>query len=317
MVRKVQRRMRQRILVVDDDRALVDYLRRHLEAAGFQVEDVADASETWKALHRAVPDLVLLDIDMPSGDGLALLRGIASDRTTAAVPVIVVTARQRSHDRVRALRLGADDYITKPFDVEELAARVRTVLRRTRQLRDLSPLTGLPGNVGITRELAARIKRQGPLAVIHVDIDNFKSFNDTYGFLRGDGVISFCAQCLQEAAERAHAEGAFVGHVGGDDFVVLLDPSDVVGFCEYALQRWDEGIRSRYDPADAERGGVLIADRRGVMNDFPLASISMGVATNEQRQFTSEWEASAVAAEMKEHAKRHAGSTYKVDRRTE
>lgn len=309
--------MRQRILVVDDDRELVDYLRRHLEAAGFEVENVADASEAWKALQGGVPDLVLLDIDMPGSDGLTLLRGIASDRTTAAVPVIVVTARQPSHDRVRALRLGADDYVSKPFDVDELAARVRTVLRRSRQLRDLSPLTGLPGNVGITRELAARIKRQVPLAVIHVDIDNFKSFNDTYGFLRGDGVISFCAQCLQEAAVRSHAEGAFVGHVGGDDFVVLLDPSDVVAFCELALARWDEGIADRYDPTDAVRGGVAVADRRGVMSEFPLASLSMGIASNEHRQFTSEWEASAVAAEMKEHAKRHEGSTYKIDRRTE
>ena len=308
--------MRQRILVVDDDTELVDYMRRHLEAAGFEVEDVADASEAWKALHRGLPDIVLLDVDMPEGDGIALLKGIVSDRTTAVVPVIVVTARQRSRDRVRALRLGADDYVAKPFDVEELAARVRTVLRRARQMRDLSPLTGLPGNVGITRELAVRIKGRRPLAVVHVDIDNFKSFNDTYGFLRGDGVISFCAQCLQEAAVRCAEGNVFVGHIGGDDFVVMLDPADVASFCEQALARWDDGVASRYDPADAARGGVVVNDRRGAMTEYPLASLSMGVATNERRRFASEWEASAIAAEMKEHAKRCEGSSYQVDRRS-
>lgn len=302
--------------MVDDDRDLVDYVRRHLRAAGFEVESVADAPETWKVMRRSVPDLVLLDIDLPGGGGHALLRGLASDRTTAAVPVIVVTAARRSQDRVRALRLGADDYVTKPFDVDELAARVRTVLRRARQLRDLSPLTGLPGNAGITRELGARIKRRDPLAVVHIDIDNFKSFNDTYGFLRGDGLITFCGQCLLEAASLCVNEDPFIGHIGGDDFVALVHPADAVEFCEDALRRWDQGIPARYDPVDAERGFVVVADRRGALQEFPHATLSMGVATNERRRFGSEWEASAVAAEMKEHAKRHEGSNFKMDMRT-
>ncbi len=308
--------MKQRILMVDDDREVVDYVRRHLEAAGFEVESVDGAADTWKAMQRGVPDLVLLDIDVPEGDGLALLRGIASDRVTTAVPVIVVTAGRLSRDRVRALRMGADDYITKPFDVDELAARVRTVLRRARQLRDLSPLTGLPGNAGITRQLAARIATHKPLAVVHVDIDNFKSFNDAYGFLRGDGVISFCATCLQGAAAVAATGETFVGHIGGDDFVVLLPPDDVAAFCDHAIAEWDDQIGSRYDPADAARGAVEVKDRRGEIREVPLATLSMGVATNEHRRFSSEWEASALAAEMKEYAKRQSGSNYQIDRRT-
>lgn len=307
--------MRQRILVVDDDTELVAYVRHHLETAGFEVEDVVAAADAWKAIQRSLPDLVLLDIDVPEGDGLTLLRGIASDRVTAAVPVIVVTAGRRSRDRVRALRLGADDYVSKPFDVEELAARVRTVLRRARQLRDLSPLTGLPGNAGITRELAARIGAGRPLAVIHVDIDHFKSYNDTYGFLRGDGVINLCAFCLQRAATRTTAGETFIGHIGGDDFVVLLAPDEVGGFCEAVIALWDDLITERYDPVDAARGTVLVVDRDGTSRQVPLATLSMGVATSAHRRFSSEWEASAVAAEMKEHAKRHPGSNYQVDRR--
>jgi diguanylate cyclase (GGDEF)-like protein len=308
--------MRQRILVVDDDTELVAYVRHHLEAAGFEVEDVTGAADTWKALHRSLPDLVLLDVDVPEGNGFTLLRGIASDRVTTAVPVIVITAARRSRDRVRALRLGADDYVTKPFDVEELAARVRTVLRRARQLRDLSPLTGLPGNAGITRELAARVAAGTPLAVIHVDIDNFKSYNDTYGFLRGDGVITLCAECLQRAAEVATTGATFIGHIGGDDFVVLLSPDEMAPFCDAAIARWDEVIPSRYDPADAARGSVVVVDRRGETTEAPLATLSMGVASNVHRSFASEWEASAIAAEMKEHAKRRTGSNYRIDRRT-
>ncbi len=191
---------------------------------------------------------------------------------------------------------------------------MRTVLRRARQLRDLSPLTGLPGNAGITRELAARIAARRPLAVIHVDIDNFKSYNDTYGFLRGDGVITLCALCLQRAAA-VTAGPAFIGHIGGDDFVVLLDPDDVARFCEHAIAEWDETIPDHYDTTDADRGFVVVADRQGATREAPLATLSMGVATNAVRRFSSEWEASAIAAEMKEFAKRQLGSNYQIDRR--
>lgn len=309
--------MRQRILVVDDDPDLVTYLRSHLEQVGFGVTDVPDAASAFREVAGDLPDLILLDVAMPDGGGFALLQRLLMDRRTTTVPLIVLTAEGRLEDRVRALRLGADDYVVKPFEPAELAARIRTVLRRARQLRDLSPLTGLPGNVGITRELEARLASGEPLAVVHADIRHFKAFNDVYGFLRGDGVIAFCASCLRQAADEIADKNTFVGHVGGDDFVVITAAAAVEALCRRTIELWDGGIAGFYDPADAERGWVAIEDRQGQLQRYPPATLSLGVATTEHRSLSSAWEASAIAAEMKEHAKRVEGSSYQMDRRHE
>ena len=306
--------MRQRILVIDDDTDLTRHLGERLGAAGFTVDVVPDENAALAELGERSHDLVLLDVMMPAGDGFDLLRRIIGDRRDAPVPVIVLTAGGRVGEAIRALRMGADDYVVKPFDSEELEARIRTVLRRTWQMRDLSPLTGLPGNRAIAAELGRRMAADEPLAVAHVDIDDFKAINDAYGFLRGDGVITFCARCLRQAA--TESADAFVGHVGGDDFVVALGPDLVEPFFAMVFETWEEGIGGLYDAADLARGGITVTDRRGEERLHPVASLSVGVATNARRRLGSQWEASAVAAEMKEHAKKHPGSNLRIDRRT-
>ena len=182
-------------------------------------------------------------------------------------------------------------------------------------MRDLSPLTGLPGNFRIAEELERRVTGGGSVAVVHADLDNFKAFNDHYGFMRGDNVIKFTANTLVEAAVEVGDPSCFVGHVGGDDFIMVMNPSVAEQFCKEVLERFDDGILDFYDPHDALRGFVEVIDRRGERHAFPVVSISMGVATNMRRTFSSEWEASAVASEMKEHAKTEAGSSYRIDRR--
>ncbi len=208
--------------MIDDDVDLTRHLGHRLGAGGFMVDVVPDEAAALAQLGERSYDLVLLDVMLPGGDGFELLRRIVGDRRDIPVPVIVLTAEGQLTDVIRALRLGADDYVVKPFDTDEVEARIRTVLRRTGQMRDLSPLTGLPGNRAIAAELERRIIADEPLAVAHVDIDEFKAINDAYGFLRGDGVITFCARCLRLTA--AETPDAFVGHVGGDDFVVALPP---------------------------------------------------------------------------------------------
>ncbi|MBA2338731.1 MAG: response regulator, partial [Acidimicrobiia bacterium] len=302
--------MRQRILVIDDDVALTGHLARRLGESGFAVDVVAEEAAALTELGERAYDLILLDVMLPDGDGFDLLRRIVGDRGATPVPVIVLTAAGRPGDLVRALRFGADDYVVKPFDTDELEARVRTVLRRTGQMRDLSPLTGLPGNRAISAELERRIATGVPAAVAHVDIDDFKAINDAYGFLRGDAVITFCARCLRMAAAR-HGD-VFVGHVGGDDFVVAASPDDVEPFFAAVITAWEEGIGALYDAADERRGGITIVDRRGEERLHPIASLSIGVASNAKRRLASQWEASAIAAEMKEHAKRQPGSNLQV-----
>jgi DNA-binding response OmpR family regulator len=307
--------MSERILVIDDDADVVQFVRMSLAREGYEVVTAQEGAAGLRLAVATPPDLVLLDILMPDIDGLELLSRLRVNPATTNVPVVLLTARADAHDRVRGLELGADDYITKPFDIEELVARVGAVLRRSKAMRDLSPLTGLPGNFRIAEELERRVASGRPMAVVHADLDNFKAFNDHYGFMRGDNVIKFTANVLVGAAVETDDASCFVGHVGGDDFIAVMHPDSAEQFCKTSIDRFDDGILDFYDPQDALRGFVEVIDRRGERHAFPIVSISMGVATNLRRTFSSEWEASAVASEMKEHAKHEAGSCFKVDRR--
>lgn len=307
--------MQERVLVVDDDPDILQFVKVNLELEGYEAETAEHGRGALDTAKGSPPDLVLLDVMMPEMDGLTVLRRLRSAPVTANVPVILLTAKALAEDRVHGLDLGADDYITKPFDVEELMARVRSVLRRAQQMRDVSPLTGLPGNFRIARELESRVEAGEPLAVVHADLDHFKAFNDHYGFMRGDGVIKFCAESLLDGGAECGDPNVFVGHVGGDDFVVITTPEHVEEFCKAAIRIFDDGILDFYDTADALQGYIEVTDRRGERHAFPISSVSMGVAMNTRRRITSEWEASAVASEMKEYAKREPGSVYEIDRR--
>ncbi|HEX5722763.1 MAG TPA: response regulator [Acidimicrobiia bacterium] len=308
--------MSERILVVDDDPDILSVVKINLELEGYEVDTAEDGREAVDKAMIEAPELILLDIMMPRMDGLTALRRIRSHGTTGNTSVILLTARGLPEDRVKGLELGADDYITKPFDISELVARVKAVLRRTQAARDLSPLTGLPGNFRIGAEIEQRIESGASFALIHCDLDNFKAFNDHYGFMRGDEVIRFCARCMVEATEAIGEPDAFVGHIGGDDFVALVSAEKAEEYCKRVIETFDDGILDNYDTADALRGYIEVIDRRGERYAFPMVSISMGVASNVLRPINSQWEASAVAVEMKEFAKKRTGSSFEIDRRT-
>jgi DNA-binding response OmpR family regulator len=308
--------MSERILVIDDDPDMVAFVRKSLELEGYRVDSAGDGEAGIEIALADPPDIVLLDVMMPGTDGFEVVRRLQSRPATASTPIILMTGKVNVRDLVEGLEAGADDYVTKPFDIQELVARVRTVLRRSKAMRDLSPLTGLPGNFRIGEELERRVASSSPVAVIHTDLDNFKAFNDHYGFMRGDNVIKFTANTLIEAAMEVDDASAFVGHVGGDDFIAVMNPEVAETYCKVVIDRFDDGILDFYDPQDALRGYVEVIDRRGERHAFPIVSISLGVATNMRRSFSTEWEASAVASEMKEHAKGEAGSSFRVDRRT-
>jgi len=308
--------MSERVLVADDDPDILTVVKINLELDGFEVDTAVDGEDAIQKATSTPPNVIVLDIMMPRMDGLTALHRLRSQAATANIPIILLTARGLPEDRVRGLELGADDYITKPFDITELAARVRAVLRRTQAARDLSPLTGLPGNFKITAEVEDCIRDGRAFALVHGDLDNFKAFNDHYGFMRGDEVIRFCASSFIEAAESLGMEGTFVGHIGGDDFVAIITPEMAESFAQEVIERCDDGILDLYDTADALRGYVEVIDRRGERYAFPVVSLSLGVASTEVREIGTQWEASAIAVEMKEFAKKQQGSTYRIDRRT-
>ncbi|MDX1469563.1 MAG: response regulator [Acidimicrobiia bacterium] len=308
--------MTERVLVADDDPDILTVVKINFELDGFEVDTAVDGEDALQKAGANPPHVIVLDIMMPRMDGLTALHRLRSQASTANIPIILLTARGLPEDRVRGLELGADDYITKPFDITELAARIRAVLRRTQAARDLSPLTGLPGNFKITAEIENAIKEGRPFALVHGDLDNFKAFNDHYGFMRGDEVIRFCATSFTEAANTLGITDAFVGHIGGDDFVALVPPDIAEAFCKEVITRFDDGILDLYDTADALRGYIEVIDRRGERYAFPVVSLSLGVASTDVRDIATQWEASAIAVEMKEFAKKQPGSTYRIDRRT-
>jgi PleD family two-component response regulator len=304
-----------RVLVVDDDPDIVRFVEMNLRFEGFDVAVAADAEAARREIAKHRPDLVLLDVMMPVTDGVELTRQLRADPMTASLPVIMLTAKGLSADRVAGLTAGADDYIIKPFDTLELVARVRSTLRRNREMREVSPLTGLPGNTRILREIADRVRRDAAFALCYVDINRFKSVNDAYGFVRGDEFITLLAHVLYAATSTAGEPTPFLGHVGGDDFLVLCAPDQVEPITGRVVQGFEAGVPALYDAAHAADGYLELADRRGQPHRYELVTLSIGVASSRHRRFTDPREVVAVATEMKQVAKAQGGSHVAVDRR--
>ena len=303
------------ILVVEADADVRRFIEENLRLEGYRVVTAADGAMALATVAVDTPDLVLLDARMPDFDGIELTRRFRADSRTATMPIIMLNASSMAADRVLGLSAGADDYIDRPFDAFELTARVRSTLRRNTEARAVSPLTGLPGNVRIEDELAARVASHQPFAIAYFDLDNFKAFNDAYGFLRGDEVILLLATAMRRAAAGAEPP-AFLGHVGGDDFVLVCTPEQVEEMCQVAVDYFDQHVPALHDPQDVARGGLEIRDRQGTLRQFPLVSVSVGIATTERREFHDHREAVAVATEMKGVAKSEPGSAIAIDRRS-
>jgi CheY-like chemotaxis protein len=305
------------VLVVDDDVDIARFIEVNLRLEGFEVLVAHDGEEALDVIAQRMPDLALLDVMMPKLNGVELCRRLRSEPLTASLPVIMLTAKNLSVDKVVGLTAGADDYIIKPFDTLELVARVRSTLRRNAEMRAVSPLTGLPGNQRINEEIALRATGEPPIAVCHVDLDNFKAFNDCYGWIRGDDVISLLATALKSAGGEVGEPAPFIGHVGGDDFVVICTPEHVEQLTNRVLQLFDEGVLGLHDPEDVANGYLSVVDRRGNEHRFPLTSVSVGVALTGRRSYRDHREIVAVATEMKAVAKGVPGSAVAIDRRTD
>ncbi len=303
------------VLVVDDDPDIARFIEINLRLEGYDVRTACDAEQALVYIGMEQPDLVLLDVMMPRIDGVELCRRLRADPATANMPVIMLTAKSISADKVVGLTAGADDYIIKPFDTLELVARVRSTLRRNAEMRSVSPLTGLPGNHRIDIEISGRVSTDARFAVCYFDLDNFKAFNDRYGFLRGDDVILLCAMALRRAAGEVGEPAPFVGHVGGDDFVAVCEQIQAEPFCRNVVQAFDDEVWRRHDASDAERGYLEVVDRQGTVRRSPLVSLSVGIALSGRRSYRDHREVVAVATEMKAVAKGTPGSAIAVDRR--
>ena len=305
-----------RTLIVDDDQDIARILRFRLERKGFECVLASNGLEALEVLDTHHPDLVLLDVMMPKMDGFTACREIRKRNAWARIPVIMLTAKGDTSDKVNGISQGADDYVVKPFEFEELLARIQMILRRTLENMSANPLTGLPGNHVISRQIEAAIAAQKPFAACYADLDHFKAFNDEYGFEAGDQVIKHLAEILNQVLRERGATW-FLGHIGGDDFFFLCDLEAFDGCCNEVIKRFDASIGSHYKAEHRERGYIECMNRQGEPVRFPIMTLSIGVVTNTQRTFVDAMQVSNLASEMKKYAKGLAGSVYRVDRRTE
>jgi diguanylate cyclase (GGDEF)-like protein len=307
----------ERILIVDNEADIRRFVEVNLRLEGFEVMVAEDGAKGLQKAFESTPSLVLLDVMMPGIDGIEVCRRLRADPRTSHIPVILLTAKSMTVDKVVGLAAGADDYVLKPFDPMELVARVRTVMRRASDLRGASPLTGLPGNHRIETEIARRLEQHESIAVAYVDLNDFKSFNDHYGFLEGDKVIQATAEVLRQVLTSGSASGSFLGHIGGDDFVMVFHPDHIDSICRQAIEAFDDVIPGMYAQADLERGFLELADRRGETRRYGLVSMAIGVTTNTHRNFDDHRHMVMVATEMKSHIKRteRGKSAYAVDGR--
>lgn len=308
---------RVRLLVADDEPDLLSLMKDSLQCEGYEVLTAANGQEALDIVRASPPDMVVLDLWMPVKDGFAVCRELKEDPAFHHLPVLLLSAAGTTDNKIQGLDLGADDFLTKPVDVSELIARIRMILRRTRQGLDANPLTHLPGNVSIQNRITAAIKTGQPLAVLYVDINSFKAYNDAYGYDAGDRVIQATGQLLLNSVQSPGAGGDeyFIGHIGGDDFIILTLPDKMEPMCKTIIAEFDTLAPTFYKEKDRARGKIVSKDRLGRTVEFPLLSIAIGVCHNKLRPLTSYAQVSELGAELKKVAKRDPGSHYFIDRR--
>ncbi len=306
---------KKRILIVDDDPDILDVLHLTIPEEEYQVVEAHDGQEALDKVYEHPPDLIILDYVMPKLTGPEVCKHLKKDILLRHLPIIMLTGKSEVKDKVQGLDSGADDYIVKPFEPEELLARIRMTLRRSQMDLDAAPLTRLPGNVSIFNELEKRIKSNEKFAVGYVDLDNFKIFNDKYGFTWGDRIIQETARVVIKAVEKYGTKDDFIGHIGGDDFVIASTADTIDTICKQIISEFEKATLKLYAPEDRKKGYIVGENRQGKKVKAGLICISIGVVTNLNRKFSHVAQIAEIGAELKEFAKSKQKSNYIKDKR--
>ncbi len=303
-----------KILLADDSHAIRFLVSEILTNAGFTVIEAEDGQEAIEKTYKENPDLLILDYEMPKKTGFEVVREVRSRTGYLHTPIIIFTAVTEKSTKLEGLGLDIDDYLTKPADEDEIVARVKLLLKRNKQKMDCNPLTRLPGNPSIQTRIETEIASGRPFAVLYCDLNNFKSFNDKYGFEAGDRVLKTEADLIVRSA--AQDPTSFVGHIGGDDFIVVCSFDKAESIAKEIVSLTDEKSPSFYNEEDRSNGYMISTNRRGEQEKFKFLSIGIGIVHNTKRPLTSFAMVSNIGSELKCLAKQHeGGSFYILDRR--
>jgi len=286
------------LLIVEDDADISSMLRIYFESQGYESVTVSRGEDALEICRRKLPSLVILDILLPDIDGYEVCRRLRGNLRTSHIPVIFLTQKDERSDQIAGLELGADDYITKPFDLQLLMLRVEGALRRAGWLSLTSPVTGLPSSKLIEEQLR-QILRRRDWAVLYVGINHIDDFNDIYGFVAGDDVLRFAAMLLSEVVDEAGAGSEFIGHVGGDDFIVISTPGVAQEIKARMKERFDAEVGAFYSFKDRERGHIDVGGAGGQMRQVQLMSLAVGLVHHDSAPFADIREITEAAAEAR------------------
>ncbi|MCL7452180.1 MAG: response regulator [Anaerolineae bacterium] len=290
-----------RLLIVEDDFDISNMLRIYFDSQGYETIVVDRGEEALDACRRQQPNLVVLDIMLPDIDGYEVCRHLRSNLRTSHIPIIFLTQKDERSDQIAGFEMGADDYITKPFDLQLLLLRVEGALRRAGWLSLTSPVTGLPSGKLIEEQLRAIIRRE-QWSVLYIGINHIDAFNDVYGFVAGDDVLRFTAMLLAEVVDELGSGGDFIGHIGGDDFIVISTPDAAPQIKARLTQRFNEEVETFYSFRDRERGHVQVMDADGTHRKVPLMTLTVGLTHHDAAPFADIREITEVAAEARRRA---------------
>lgn len=299
--------MPKRIFIVDDSSFMRALIQKIIEGDGYETNVFGSGEEALERLSREKPDMVLLDGVMTGMSGYDVLKILRDDFRYNLIPIIMITGSSEDEDKFKGLEMGADDYIVKPFNSRELLARVRNTFVRLDRNRGANPLTGMRGNNDIEMEIASRLECGLPFAILYFDLNSFKPYNDIYGFSNGDLVIKMTGDVIDSATLKCGTASDFIGHIGGDDFVVITEPENAEQIAQETLRRFDSAILDFYTPGDRERGYITAGDRTGRTVRYGIVGLSIAIVDTGRHEVLSSLHLSPLAAEVKAQAKRAAG----------
>lgn len=306
--------MIQEVYIIDDDESSI-IVFRELFKNDSEYSFISVTSDQIDIALKNIPSIIIINEDAIEVNVLELCKKIRNDEDNSITPIIVVSSNSGKEHRIEILKESVEYYIKKPVNPQYLYYTIKNLSRLLTINRRISPLTGLPGNVQIHAELKKRISNKDLFSVLYLDLDNFKAYNDIYGFLKGDEIIKFTADTIIRCVHSHVPNGSFVGHIGGDDFVAILPILHCEEVCESIIANFDAQVIKFFTEKDAENGYIEVANRKGVIEQFPLTSISIGVVEADKNRFANMLEIGEIGAQVKHLAKSIMGSSYSIDRR--
>ncbi len=306
--------MIQEIYIIDDDDSSI-LIFRELFKNDPEFKFISVKTEQIDIALKNIPALIVINEDAIDRDVIELCSKIRKDEDNTITPVIIVSSKSDRDHRIKILQQSVEFFIKKPVDEKYLYYTVKNLNRLLASNRTVSPLTGLPGNVQIHAELKKRLLRKEAFSVLYLDLDNFKAYNDVYGFLKGDQIIEFTAETIVNLVHSDELENTFVGHIGGDDFVAIVPGTHCEKLCQNILAYFDANVKKFFTEEDFENGYIEVENRKGIIEKFPLTSLSIGVVVADDDRFHNILEIGEVGAQVKHAAKSVMGSSYAIDRR--